>query len=156
MWGKRWGLSTILWIHILKRCPVPVDHKYFQNNISLWRFHCFWTIFHIYKSTHLLLKTCLVLVSCVLDTAVSCKPSSTLGSEVSSTFVSTMELCHPSVRLAVRRVCMTQMLLPGLLCWASVTWPINGKMFTLCHFSWSCRWAMSQKQIKRQINWCSM
>lgn len=100
-----------------------------------------------------ILSSCLLRPGC---TAVSYKPSSMLGSEVSSIFVSTMELCHPSVNLAVRRVCKTQMLLPGLLCWASVTWPINGKMFTLCHFSQSCRWGMSQKQIKRQINWCSM
>lgn len=100
-----------------------------------------------------MLCSCLLCPGC---TAVSCKPSSMLGSEVSSIFVSITVLCHPSVNLAMRRVCKTQMLLPGLLRWASVTWPINGKMFTLCHFSQSCRWGMSQKQIKRQVNWCNM
>lgn len=83
-----------------------------------------------------MLSSCLLCPGC---TAVSCKPSSMLGSEVSSICVSTMELRHPSVNLAVRRVCKTQMPLPGLLCWASVTWLINGKMFTFCHFSQSCR-----------------
>lgn len=81
-------------------------------------------------------SSCLLCPGC---TAVSCKPRSILGSEVSSIFVSTMELCHPSVNLAVRRVCKTQMPLPGLLGLVSVTWPINGKMFTFCHFSRSCR-----------------
>lgn len=83
-----------------------------------------------------MLSSCLLCPGC---TAVSCKPCTILGSEVSSIFVSTMELCHPSVNLAVRRVHKTQMLLPGLLCSVSVTWPINGKMFTFCHFSQSCR-----------------
>lgn len=121
-----------------KRPALSVDHR----NVAKTTFLCRdFTASEPYVKTNPsppknMLAFCILCPGC---TAANCKPSSMFGSKVSSVFVSTVELCHPSVNLAVRRVCRTQMLLFSLLRWASVTWPINGKMLTLCHFSRSCK-----------------
>lgn len=141
-----------------KRSALSAAHRNIAQTTFLCRDFIAPEPFPIFKNqpfppTKNMLGFCILCPGC---SAATRKPSSMFGSKVSGIFVSTVELCHPSVNLAVRRVCRTQMLLFSLLCWASVTWPINGKMLTLCHFSQSCERAMSQKQIKRQINSCSM
>lgn len=72
---------------------------------------------------------------CPGHAAVCCKPSHMFGSKVSSIFSSTVELCHPSVPPAARRVCRAQMLLLSLLCWASVTRTVNDEMLTVPFFT---------------------